>query len=563
MVAGYSSIERTWEKWYQHPCIEINPRETIYSVYTKTAQTHLHSLAFYVEETGEKYTTQDIIELTDRASGGFSTLNIGSNTRVGIMLNGSIEEVVSFLALSKLGAISKYIDFMKSPIAMMHSIEQSNLDFLIMDESFLALEPVINTAHLPVIVANSRGSDVNSQYILFDDLYEKGASVQAIAAPYVDGRPAVIINSSGTTGEPKPIVHTDYSINVAVQKMLATDYPLGGSNVLVKMIPAHIGLGLITSLYTGLVSGTLVVSIGVKEVPKLIGESIAFVKNFNQFCVENQLLKAKLNIFSTPLFLSAIVKSADITDLSFMGSMLAAGSKITAEELDQLEKIIFSKGCRVPICNGYGQNEMAGAVTLNCNSHNVNGSAGFPSVGTKIMIVDSDTMVPLGLNQTGLILENSNSHFAEYENMPEKTKDAWVVLSDGSRWYNSRDLGYMDKQGFLFITGRTTRVVIRTDFKISLDDIEYKLKTLPYIHDCATIVPQVGGSMEQIIAFVKTDYTDMNTLAYAVASEGILSDFEMPNCYIPIHDVPYKSVGKVDYLALENLSKSMEVGNLL
>ena len=142
-------------------------------------------------------------------------------------------------------------------------------------------------------------------------------------------------------------------------------------------------------------------------------------------------------------------------DLSHLKGILLGGSKMTESELNTMNKLFAEKGLTVPICNGYGQNEMAGAVALNTIQHNKNGSAGFPTYGTDIRIVDRNTLKDVPFNTSGLILEKSDSRFLYYLNMPEKTKRSTIILSDGSEWYDSTDIGYMDEDGFLFITGRT------------------------------------------------------------------------------------------------------------
>ena len=97
-----------------------------------------------------------------------------------------------------------------------------------------------------------------------------------------------------------------------------------------------------------------------------------------------------------------------------------------------------------------------------------------------------------------VIIERSSSSFNNYDNMPEETRKAFITMPNGEIWFNSNDLGYMNEKGFIFITGRTNRIVIKNDFKISLDDIELKINKLPFIKDCATIISSSGGSMEEI-----------------------------------------------------------------
>jgi len=553
MFTNHTSIDKPWSSRYpNNPVAVFDLEQTIYAAYVRASSTRLDDPAIYVDDTKKHYTHRDILTLVDKASTGFHSLGISNDSTVGIFLNGSVEEAVTLLALSKLGAISKYIDFMKSISAMKHSLEETNLDLLVMDECFLPLDSIINEQQLPIVVANSAHSYNDGHIVSFETLCQKGGKINISTSAYVDKKPAVMINSSGTTGEPKPIVHTDYSVNAAVQKMLYTDYPLGPGNVLIKMIPSQIGLGLITSLYTGLISGTEVALISGKNTPELTGKLVSFVKNFNQFKEDYRLKRcAKLSIFTAPVFIRSLVSSEEITDLSFIGAMLGAGSKMTKEELDVLEEIAFRKGCTVPICNGYGQNEMGGAVTLNTVHYNVNGSAGFPTYGTDVIVVHPETKKPLASNQVGLILESCNSSFLKYEHMVERTEEVHLTLADGSRWFNSYDLGYMDENGFLYITGRATRVVVREDFKISLDEVERKIRALPFVIDCATIVSEYGGSIEQIAAFIVSDNIDVESIERKIKATNTISDFEMPSEFLLVEKLPYKTNGKIDYELLK------------
>ena len=554
-LVSHLSIEKPWERRYcNNPNADFNLEETLYTTYVNASRNRLNEVAVFVYETNKQYTNKELLALIDKASKGFQSLGINEGSKVGIFLNGSIEEVITFLALSKLGAVSKFIDFKKSIPAMKHSLEETDLDLLVMDESFLPLNQLVNEKGLLVVVANSSNNYDDNKYISYEKLYQINDCSDITTASYVDGRPTIMINSSGTTGEPKPIVHTDYSVNAATQKMLYTDYPLSVGHVLIKMIPIQIGLGLITSLYTGLISGTMVVLIGGKDASDLVAKMVSFVKRFKIFKEIHQLSETtKLNIFTSPAFIRPLIKSQEITDLSFIGSFLAAGSKMTKDELIDLEQIASEKGCKVPICNGYGQNEMAGAVTLNLNRYNINGSAGFPTFGTDVIVIDPETKERLSHNQIGLILEISNSEFREYEKQKEKTEQAYLTLPDGSCWFNSCDLGYMDEDGFLYITGRTARVAIRSDFKISLDEIERKVRTLPFVVDCATILSMCGESHDQIAIFIVCNNIAEQDVKESIEKANILSEFEMPSDFFVVENLPYKMNGKIDYEKLKNM----------
>ncbi len=557
--------DRPWAKNYILPpdYAEMLSSLSLYEAYIKANENHLDELAIFTMDTKFRYTHRDLIKMIDLAAAGLSQMGITYNDRVGILLNNTVEDAVSLLALNKLGAIAVFIDFTKGIADIAHSISMRGVKLLLIDESLLQIEDLIDCDNIPIVVANQtkplkRGTP-------FIGLYKKGNGIKIVPVSLNQEKPSVIINSSGTTGQPKPIVHTDYSINRAVYKILCSDYPLTRNNVLLKTIPSFIGLGLITSLYTALISGTTIFLVPGNNPQQAIVNTITCISNFpmyREWVGINQ--DAKLLVFSAPTYFRVLCENLHLcTDLSYIGAMLAAGAKMGKVELDTMNKKLANLHCPVNICNGYGQNEMCGAVTLNTNSENKNGSAGFPVIGTNIRIVDPETYETIGINQRGLILEQSDSLFLRYDNMPNETKTATVEVPDGSLWFNTKDLGEMDEDGFIYITGRISRVLVRYDCKISIDMIEEKIKTHPAVFDCAVIVLYTDKNGEEAIAFISLDeknyHYELSTILNDIQnSANPLSDMEYPSRFIQVPSLPYLKNGKVDYRALEQMAQKRE-----
>ncbi len=521
---------------------------TFYTTYKNYALEHLDEAAVYVLESKKRYTHREVLELVDKAANGLNEIGIKENSMVGIMLNGSIEEVVNFLAISKLGAISKYIDYMKAVPNMKHNVEECNLDLIVMDECFLPLNPIINEKGIKVVVANAK--EEHNDIMLYEELY-KSKNIVKNAAEYKEGKVTLIINSSGTTGPAKPISHTDFSVNSAAQKMLFVDYPIGDGDVLIKNIPSQIGLGLVTTLYTGILSGAEVVSIGGNGTPDLSNKLNGFIKDFPAYKEKYNLRKdAKVSTFTAPVFIRLIMSDEEIKDMSYIGTIMGAGSKMDKEELDKMIEIARAKGYQGEICNAYGQNEFAGAITANSNQKNINGSAGYPVIGTNLIFVDKDTHELVEPGKIGLVFEQSDSRFKHYENLLEESLKAKTYTSDGEEWFDTKDLGYMDENGFVHITGRTTRVVTREDFKFSLDTIEAKIRALPFIKDCAIIMTETGRSWEEFVAFlIPNDVNDMDEekMKSLIVNSGSLYPFEIPSDFILTDNIPYLNATKIDY----------------
>lgn len=543
--------------------ISIDANQTLYDAYKTANADNLSAPAIYDIENNMCLSHGELIQYADRVATGFLKMGITQSTCVGIISANSIYEPICFLALNKIGAVAKFLDFTKSIEDLKRSIEISSAKFLILDGDIFPIELFISALGLPTIVMSTTLHHAGQNYTLLTEMLTS-TDAQNIERHFVKDKPSVIINSSGTTGTPKPIVHSDYALNLAAIKVLSTDFPLNRKNVMLKMIPSYIGLGLITTLYTCLLSGTPLILNKSASPEGSLQAFISCVFGFREWLRKNNLEQStKLLLFVAPFMVRAAFSALEQTeDLSHIGVILAAGSKMGKDELDTMEAVFRSKGCAVPICNGYGQNEMCGAVSLNCNSRNKNGSAGFSVTGTEIKIVDNDTLMPVGIGQVGKILEKSESLFLYYDQAPEQTKNAFVTLEDGSEWFDTNDLGYIDEDGFLFITGRTSRVLIRFDCKISIDSVERKICSNSKIKDCA-IIPIVEDYLNGTsVAFVTlTDETELipSDEISRIIQEGPnpLSELELPTRFVRLESIPYMNNGKVDYMKLTEISKTI------
>ena len=212
----------------------MNTRETLYTTYANAQKYNLTSIALYTRD-GEAVTHGRLLEETDKAAAGLLTYKNGDDFKIGVISSSSYEEAVFLLAASKIGAVSKFIDFTKNITEISESITESSVKVLVMGAEFLPMEPFINPAEMPVIVLGETPSD-RPHYCKYADLLEKVVDYRFSAIPYRDGVCAVIINSSGTTGTPKPIKLSDRAINAAVLMHKKSDLPLMSSNIMLKII---------------------------------------------------------------------------------------------------------------------------------------------------------------------------------------------------------------------------------------------------------------------------------------------------------------------------------------
>lgn len=152
---------------------------------------------------------------------------------------------------------------------------------------------------------------------------------------------------------------------------------------------------------------------------------------------------------------------------------------------------------------GYGLTETAPIAALTPDFDTRVGSAGKAVHGDEIMIKN-----PNERGEGEILIKGKTVMLGYYEN-PEATAE---VMEDG--WFNSGDIGYMDEDGFLYITGRSKNVIVTQNGKnIYPEEIEGLLGKVPEIAECMVYGKEVNGEKELIItAKVIPDYDAINEL---------------------------------------------------
>ena len=142
---------------------------------------------------------------------------------------------------------------------------------------------------------------------------------------------------------------------------------------------------------------------------------------------------------------------------------------------------------------GYGLTETAPIAALTPDFDTRVGSAGKAVVCAKLRIDNPNE------NGEGEVLISSRTLMLGYYEDEEATKQA-IFEENGERWFRSGDIGYMDADGFLYITGRCKNVIVTQNGKnIYPEEIEILLSNHPEIKECMVYGQEVEGEKELII----------------------------------------------------------------
>ncbi len=338
------------------------------------------------------------------------------------------------------------------------------------------------------------------------------ADVHARRRTLTADSPATIVYTSGTTGRPKGCVLTHRNL-LAEVKANTTAFPelMEQGNSLLLFLPlAHVlarALGL-TCVYARLTVGhtadvkNLVTDLGSFRPSFVVSVPRVFEKVYNT-AKQKAHSEGKGKIFDASE--AVAVRFSQARDAGGAGVVLRAkhllfdklvyaklraalGGRCTAAVSGGAplgERLAhFFRGAGIPVLEGYGLTETSAAACVNTEKHYKIGTVGMPVAGTSVRIAED-----------GEILLSGEVVFGEYWNNERATKES---VHDG--WFQTGDLGSLDDDGYLRITGRKKELIVTAGGKnVSPAGLEDRLRANPLVSQCMVV-----GDKQPFIAVLIT-----------------------------------------------------------
>jgi len=370
------------------------------------------------------------------------------------------------------------------------------------------------------------GSD-HPDALSFADLLDKGRSLLAagdrrfLAAPLDPAIMNILLFTSGTTAMSKAVMLSHRNICSNLQGMCAMLY-IGPGDVFLSVLPVHhtyeCTCGFLCQIYRG---ATIAQCEGLRHIVQNMQESKVTIMLVVPLMLElfhrNIMKKAKATPEAAKKFAFAIKLTRALRKVgidlrrklfhavhdSFGGSLkllISGGAAVDPNTMRDMRDL------GIHCVQGYGLTECAPILALNRDVYYKDQAAGLPLPGVDVRIIDADE------NGIGEIIgKGPNVMLGYYEN-EEATAE---VLVDG--YFHTGDLGYIDKDGFVIITGRKKNVIITKNGKnIFPEEIEALLCRSPYIAEA--LVSGVNGK-EGDIEVVAEIYPDAEAVTAALGAD--------------------------------------------
>lgn len=558
VLTGYPSIDKPHNSFYRSkPIRVINAEQTIYEMVFACNANNMNAPA--LDYLGVEWTYERLKTETDRVANAFKTCGLQKGDSVLLGVSNCPEAVSILLALNKLGVVSRWFDVRASETDIMNYANDDKCKYLIVFDLLLPrIAKVLDRTNLEkVLVIHPTDSLSKTMQLLYevkankipkDERYERfpkfikrnsiGEDFPCVS--FDRNRPSIMIQSSGTTGKPKIIVHSDYSATSSVRNLAYNDVPVEPGKILLNALPPWIAYALGNAILYPLTLGTKV-----KLCPNF--ESNVVMDNIGTFTIA----------FAAPFHYRYIrdnyskLSGKQRKSLSRIECLVSGGDKITVEENKELEEIL-----QTTLINGYGNNEGWGCITANPVLHNKYGTVGIPKHGETVIAYDNDSKRELPYGECGEICALTESLFLCYKGDEQATDLVKKVHSDGRIWLHTGDIGYVDEEGFVVLSGRARRVIVRQGFKISAYTIEDKVCEHSFVKECVAV--EVKDEVEEHVpmAFVVLQGDVSKEEAIQSITEKCkteLKEYEVPKYFRCVDSLPYTQNGKYDFRLLEQM----------
>ena len=494
------------------------------------------------QEQALRLTYRELGNLVERAASSLNRLGVGPRDVVTVQLPNWWEFVVTALACSKIGAVFNpvmpilrerellyVLNFCESKVFILPKVYRG-FEYAAMAEGMRS--ELHHLKHL--IVVDGDGDSSFERSILSAEPGAKSAKSPSLGPDDI----SVVMFTSGTTGEPKGVIHTSNSL-VGCTKALTQRFGLHDNEVLLVASPvAHMtgyAAVVLLSIYLG---GTMVLQ-DVWEpkhgVSLMVREGVTYTAA------------------STP-FLNDIcdVVAAGAPRPASLRSFLCAGATIPPVLIERAARDVGIHACSL-----WGMTESL-ASTLTEPSRAAEKSPttdGRPLEGMEVRIVDFDGK-PVPTGQSGRLLVRGCQMFTGYYKKPE------LKTFDAEGWFDSGDLAYMDGEGYIRISGRVKDVLIRGGENVPVVEIENLLYKHPSVAAVAVVGYPDARLGERGCAFIVPK--PGNTIDLA-AMQAYLAECKMAKQFWPervelVADLPRTASGKIQKFKLKEVAEAFGDG---
>lgn len=526
-------------------------------------------------------------ELVDVYAKGFKEIGVQNGDMVTICSAGTLDTVLNFAALNKIGAVAQFVNPNYFKYNSKKYINDTGSKVLIcLDRFYPEIKNAISETNVEKVLLSSiseyssflfkviarrqkiKESDKieGISYMELPDFIKLGqnSKIKINRLEYEANKPSVITYTSGTTGNPKGVVHTNDSINNMISIYSNTNgFGLAGDCRNLVLIPPMYLTSLVHSIIT----------------PMSLGTTNILQPIYNPTTLGNDLKKyePKLVVASKAHYINLEDSKLNKGSLWRTQNAYCGGEAISKSTALKINEILDYFGIP-PIIIGYGQTEFGTMTMFSNNISTRTNESGILLPEVKAKILDPNTGLPVEDGKRGELYINTPSIMKEYYHNPIETSKFFVKDDNGEIWGKTGDIAQVkykyNGQNVYEVSGRCNDSFVDKNGNIVyLFDIETLVEDIKYVREAEVVSVDIDGCMVPIVHVVlDKKAVNFSNDVLKVIQETLKSKLDNPNA-IPyaykIRDSFATSPisGKRDYASLkyetDGYQKFDEDGNLI
>jgi acyl-coenzyme A synthetase/AMP-(fatty) acid ligase len=481
----------------------------------------------------DRITGADALDQALRIAQAFAENGAAPGAVVAYLCRSSARHAVTWFAAPLSGHIACSLHVRETPQRLGQALDWLDARILVHDDD-LAAEAIAAIAACGRTICRISLGARGSATADYSDIVATVAHFDVAAHRPTPPDIAAIVFSSGTTGKPKGIMHSQKTLLEAAKGGQVVMGPItSDSATLLHMQPSFAAWPIIVLPF---VAGKAKVCFGRTFTP------VAFLES----CERERITLAPLVPTMWRMVFEAGPENFDLSALTLVS---ISGEAPAPSDVRQL----YDRICK-NICCVYLSGEAFTASGVMANTRDLMergkiGSSGRPIVGGDVRI-----LVPGGgfddeaaIGETGEIAISGPSLAIGYWKDPELTREKF-----GDGWWRSGDLGRLDADNYLWVSGRIDNVINTGGIKVSAEEIEHALLSHPSIAQCAVVGQPDAMTGQRIEAYLVARGTPPGTeeISLFLRRQRHLAGFKVPKAFHWISEMPTGPTGKLFRRAL-------------
>lgn len=474
---------------------------------------------------------------SDRAAAGMLARGVKKGERIGIYISSCPEFLFTYMAAAKIGAVAVPVSWRFTPGEVRFILEDAGISFLVMGEGFFGMDFIGTIRSLKgsdaypgtiVLLGKERSMDGAVEWpdLMADPSAELDAAKMGVSVE----DPVLFLYTSGTTGVPKAAVLTHKNLASYADAMVKASGLEHGDPILLNVPLNHVG-GAVMAVMSALARGNKLVVMD------------AFVPDETLEVIEREKV-AVMGQVPAQYALELLSPNVGKHDLSSIKIAIVSGQACPPELISQIREKMG-----VLPRNAYGLTEVSGAITFTHPDHGpdkLKATVGRPVEGIDLVIVDpGGNILPQG--QVGEIAVKGDPVMRGYWRRDSEN----AIVFDRNGYLHTGDMGMLDDDGFLVMSGRKKEMYIRGGENVYPPEVEEVLSKHPDVLFCAvvgrpdSVMGEVGRAYVVLRPGAKSEADSIRSFA-----AGKLAAYKVPVDIIFRDALPLTPIGKVKKLDL-------------